>query len=308
MTIREHPPIVDKASDRGVASLIGRTPLVRLRRFETKLGLRLFAKLEMFNPGGSVKDRPALYMIREGERTGKLNKKKTILDATSGNTGIAYSMLGAALGYRVKMIVPANASKVKVMKMKSFGADVVLTKALEGIDAAIRNARHLSESEPETYFYPDQYNNPANPLSHYETTAPEIIQQTDSKITHLVAGVGTSGTLVGTARRLKEFNERIRVVEVQPDGPLHGIEGLKHLESSLLPSIYDEGAADVHLRVSTEEAQEMARAVAAKERIIVGTSSGAAMAGALKLYSELKEGNIVVIFPDSSIEGLHGEG
>ena len=304
MTVGRGTALIELANGRGVASLIGRTPLVRLRRFESKRGVRLFAKLEMMNPGGSVKDRPALYMILDGERTGKLTRRKTILDATSGNTGVAYSMLGAALGYRVKLIVPANAAQAKIRKMRAFGAELVLTPAIEGIDGAIRYARQLYEQEGDRYFYADQYSNPANPLAHYETTAVEIISQTNGAITHLVAGVGTSGTLVGTSRRLREFNPRIRIVEVQPDEEFHGIEGLKHMASAMLPAIYDSEAADIHEKVRTEEAEAMAREIALREGILAGISSGAALAAALRLYEELSEGNIVVIFPDSLSNSL----
>ena len=283
---------------RGVAGLIGRTPLVRLRQFETKPSVKLFAKLEMMNPGGSVKDRAALYIMLDAERRGLLTRKKTLIDATSGNTGIAYSMLGASLGYRVKLVVPANASKRKIAAMKAFGAELILTNPIEGIDGAIKRVRELYSSSPSEYFYADQYSNPANPLAHYETTGPEIIEQTNGKITHLVAGVGTSGTLMGLSRRLKEFNNRIKIVEVQPDSEFHGIEGLKHMASALRPSIYNPEVADVHITVTTEEAEELTRKLASKTGILAGTSSGAALTAALKIYEELNEGTIVVILPD----------
>ena len=282
----------------GVAELIGRTPLVRLRSFESKTDVKLFAKLEMMNPGGSVKDRAALYIMLDAERRGLLTRDKTLIDATSGNTGIAYSMLGACLGYRVKLFVPANASKRKITMMKSFGAELILTDPMEGIDGAIKQVRELYQSSPSEYFYADQYSNPANPRAHYETTGPEIIQQTSGKVTHLVAGVGTSGTLIGLSKRLKEYNSRIKVVEVQPDSEFHGIEGLKHMASALRPSIYNPEAADIHLTVTTEEAEELTYKLALKEGILAGTSSGAALAAALKIYEEIQEGVIVVILPD----------
>jgi len=304
-TLRKEMALIELAQGRGIASLIGRTPLIRLRNFETKSGVRLFAKLEMFNPGGSVKDRAALYMILDGEKKGKLTRKKTILDATSGNTGVAYAMLGASLGYRVKLVMPANASRMKITKMKMLGAEVVLTDAIQGIDGAIEYARQLYESNPEKYFYADQYSNPANPLAHYETTGSEIILQTNSRITHFVAGVGTSGTLVGVSRRLKQFNERIKIVEVQPDAAFHGIEGLKHMPSALKPSIYDPEAADIHMHVTTEEAEKTVYAIASREGILAGTSSGAALSAALKIYQEVNEGDIVVIFPDGVSSNIH---
>ncbi|HID05141.1 MAG TPA: cysteine synthase family protein [Candidatus Caldiarchaeum subterraneum] len=285
-------------SGRGVAELIGKTPMVRLRSFETKTGVKLFAKLEMTNPGGSVKDRAALYIMRDAERRGLLTRGKTLIDATSGNTGIAYSMLGASLGYRVKLFIPSNASKRKITTMKAFGAELVLTDPMEGIDGAIKRVRKLHESSPREYFYADQYSNPANPRAHYETTGPEIIQQTGGRVTHLVAGVGTSGTLIGLSRRLKEHSSRVRVVEVQPDSEFHGIEGLKHMASALRPGIYNPDAADMHLTVTTEEAEEVTHKLAAREGILAGTSSGAALAAALKVYEEIREGFIVVILPD----------
>ncbi len=280
-----------------IAELIGGTPLIRLKSFE-KPGVKLFAKCEMFNPGGSVKDRAALYIILEGERSGLLTAGKTLLDATSGNTGVSYSMLAASMGYRVKMVVPSNISRAKLNKMKIFGAEVVLTSALEGIDGAIEKAKELYRAEPDKYFYADQYSNPANPKAHYMTTGPEIWAQTYGKITHLVAGVGTSGTLQGTALFLKEKNPRIKVVEVQPDSGFHGIEGLKHMATALRPALYREDLADERFFIKTEHAYEMMEAVYLREGIPAGVSSGAALAAALNLIDELDSGVVTVIFPD----------
>jgi cysteine synthase B len=291
-------PLIQMARGRGIVSLVGNTPMVRLRRLERRGGPRILAKLEMMNPGGSVKDRPALYMVLDGERRGVLTRDKVILDATSGNTGVAYSMVGAAMGYRVKMVVPANASRLKVAKMQSYGAEIVFTDPLEGMDGAIREARAIYEESPESYFYPDQYNNPMNPQAHYETTGPEIMAQTCGRITHLVAGVGTSGTLLGTSKYLKEHLRDIRVVEVQPEGEFHGIEGLKNMDGSMRPGIYEMVERDLLYRIPTEEAVEAAGKLARYEGILAGTSSGAAVAAAMRLSSELEDGVIVVILPD----------
>ncbi len=285
------------AIGRSIAELIGGTPLIRLKSFE-KPGVKLFAKCEMFNPGGSVKDRAALYIILEGERSGRLTPEKTLLDATSGNTGVAYAMLAASMGYRVKMVVPSNISRAKLNKMKIFGAETVLTNALEGMDGAIEKARELYETEPDKYFYADQYSNPANPKAHYLTTGPEIWTQTDGKITHLVAGVGTSGTLQGTALFFKEKNPRVKVVEVQPESEFHGIEGLKHMATARRPALYREDLADERFFIKTEQAHEVMKTVHLHEGAPVGASGGAALAAALNIIDELDRGVVVVIFPD----------
>jgi cysteine synthase B len=282
---------------RGLAEHIGRTPLLRLKSFE-KPGVKVFAKCEMFNPGGSVKDRPALYIMLEAERKGLLTGDKILLDATSGNTGVAYAMLGAAMGYRVKMVSPSNISRQKLAKMRSFGAEVVLTEALEGMDGAIRKARELYEQEPSKYFYADQYNNPANPLAHYETTGPEIWVQTNGQVTHVVAGVGTSGTLQGISRFMKEKNPGIVVVEVQPESEFHGIEGLKYMKSALRPGLYSEEYADTRFFVKTEEAIQTMRELHRREGVLAGSSGGAALAAASRLVEELRTGVVVVILPD----------
>jgi len=282
---------------RGVAELIGWTPLVRLRN-SGKKGVVIYAKCEMFNPGGSVKDRPALNMLVEAERQGVLTRDKTVLDATSGNTGVALAMLGAVLGYRVKLVAPANTSKMKLAKMRAFGAEVVLTDPLEGMDGAIKKAREIHETEPEKYFYSDQYSNPANPRAHYLTTGPEIWSQTRGEITHFVAGVGTSGTLQGVARFLREKNPRIKIVEVQPENEFHGIEGLKFMSAEHRPKLYRDDIADIKYYVRTEEAVAMAKELRLKEGIPAGTSGGAALAAALKLLDEIDSGVIVFIIPD----------
>jgi len=282
----------------GLASLIGRTPLVRLRQFEPKPGLELYAKLESRNPGGSVKDRAALAMIREGERSGALRSDRILLDATSGNTGIAYAMIGASRRYRVRLCVPANVTPERKQVLLAYGAELVLTDPMDGSDGAIREARRLFERDPDEYFYPDQYSNPANWRAHYDTTAVEIIEQTEGRLTHFVAGLGTSGTFVGTARRLREWNASIGLTSVQPLSPLHGLEGLKHMESAIVPAIYDATLADRDERVATEDAYSLVLRLAREEGILVGPSSGAALAACLRIANDIDRGVIVTIFPD----------
>jgi cysteine synthase B len=277
---------------------IGNTPLVRIERLTSSKSVEIFAKIEGFNPGGSVKIRPAYNMIRAGLESGQLSPGKTIIDATSGNTGIAYALIGATLGYAVLLAMPANASSERKRILRSYGAELLLTDALEGPDGAIRAIRELHRRSPEKYFYPDQYNNDANWRAHYETTGPEILEQTGGDLTHFVAGLGTTGTFVGVSRRLKECCPGIQAVCFLPDSPLHGIEGLKHLPSSMVPGIYDQRLAAEQLEVSTEEAQDMCRRLVREEGLFVGVSSGAALAAARKLSSRLRNGRIVTIFPD----------
>ena len=285
--------------------LIGRTPLVRLQRFERETpGVELWAKAEWQNPGGSVKDRPAARMILDGEASGALTPDRIILDATSGNTGIAYAMVGAAKGYRVTLCLPDNASPERKMILRAFGAELLMTNPLEGTDGAIREARRLKAAEPDRYFYPDQYNNDGNWRAHYDTTGPEIIEQTSGRLTHFVAGLGTSGTFVGTGRRLRQFNPAIRLISFQPSGPFHGLEGLKHMESAMVPAIYDPSIADEDLRVGSERAYEMVRRLAREEGLLVGVSSGANLVAAMKVASQLKEGVVVTIFCDSAAKYL----
>src|SRR5438874_11201183 len=252
--------ILDRTPGSSVLDMIGRTPLVRLQHFESETpGVELYAKAEWQNPGGSVKDRAAARMILEGEASGRLTPDRTIIDATSGNTGIAYAMVGAARGYKVTLCIPDNASPERKMILRALGAELVLTDPLEGTDGAIREARRLKAAEPERYFYPDQYNNDANWRAHYDTTGPEIIEQTSGRLTHFVAGLGTSGTFVGTGRRLRQFNAAIQLISFQPSSPLHGLEGLKHMDSAMVPKIYDANIADQDLRIDTETAYSLVR-------------------------------------------------
>lgn len=284
-----------------VLDLIGRTPLVRLPHFEREVpGVELYAKAEWQNPGGSVKDRAAFRMISDGEASGRMRPGLTIVDATSGNTGIAYAMVGAARGYKVKLCLPENASPERKLILRAFGAELVLTSPLEGTDGAIREVRRIVAEHPEKYFYPDQYSNDSNWRAHFDTTGPEIIEQTNGRITHFVAGLGTSGTFVGTSRRLKQFNPAIQTISFQPDSPFHGLEGLKHMETALVPAIYDPSLADEDLRVSTEEAHQLVRRLAREEGLMVGISSGAALAASLAVGRRLESGVIVTVFPDGA--------
>jgi len=282
---------------------VGKTPLLRFERIGAQFpSVEIYAKAEWFNPGGSVKDRAALAMVRDGERTGNLRPGKIILDATSGNTGIAYGMIGAALGYRVKLCLPASASPERKHILKAYGVDLVITPGDEGSDGAIRRVREIHAAEPDKYFYPDQYCNPANPGAHYATTAPEIWEQTQGRITHFVAGLGTSGTFVGTTRRLKEFNPRIRCIGVQPDSGFHGLEGLKHMATAIVPEIYDRSLADEDLPARTEDAQQMVKSLAREEGILAGVSGGAALWACFDVARRLpphERAVIVTIFPDS---------
>jgi len=283
-----------------VIEQIGHTPLLRFTHINKEFNrVAIYGKAEWFNPGGSVKDRPALRMIEEGERSGALTRDKVILDSSSGNTGIAYALIGAVKGYRVELVVPRNVSRERKRILQAYGAHVIYTDPLAGSDGAIREAHRRYEADPEKYFMPDQYNNPANWQAHYDTTGPEIIEQTKGRITHFVAGVGTSGTLMGTGRRLRELNPRIQIVAVLPAEDLHGIEGLKHMETAIVPGIWDEHFPDLKLVVRTEEAYTMARRLAIEEGILVGQSSGAAMAAALELARQLTEGLVVTILPDA---------
>ena len=279
-----------------IEASIGHTPLIRLRRSARDLpeGVEVYAKAEHLNPGGSVKDRPALAMILAGERSGCLRSGMTILDATSGNTGIAYAMIAAARGYAVTLCLPKNASPQRKRILRSFGVNVIETDPLLATDGAQKKARAMFEAEPQKYFYPDQYNNEANWRAHYEGTAPEIWEQTSGRITHFVAGLGTSGTFVGTTRRLKELNPRIRAVSMQPDSPLHGLEGLKHMGTAMVPGIYDSTLADESVGVTTEDAYQMQKALAREDGLFVGPSSGANVFAALRLAKTLPRDSVVV--------------
>ena len=281
--------------------LVGNTPLLELASISSEVpNVTILGKAEWYNPGGSVKDRPALWMVRDGEKSGELDVGKVILDATSGNTGIAYAWIGAALGYKVKLCMPKNASEERKKILRALGVEIVLTDPGEGSDGAIREARRLYAEDPKQYFYPDQYTNPANPKAHYESTAPEIWEQTEGEVTHFVAGLGTSGTFVGTAWRLKEYNPEIKVISFEPDSPFHGLEGMKHMASALVPEIYDPMLADENLGASTEEAYEMVKRLAREEGILVGLSAGAAVATSLRVARELESGVVVTVLPDGA--------
>lgn len=280
---------------------IGDTPLLRLRRVARHLpeAVAVYAKAEYLNPGGSVKDRAALRMIREGLRTGALRPGKILIDATSGNTGIAYAMLGAALGVPVRLALPANASAERKMILRSYGAEVVLTDPMEGTDGAQRWVKEQVAAHPDRYFYPDQYNNDANWRAHFDGTGAEILAQTDGRVTHFVACLGTTGTFTGVARRLKTHDPAVRCVAVQPASPLHGLEGVKHLETAIVPGIYDARLADEVVRCETEEAYEAARRLAREEGILAGVSSGANVAAALRVAERLEAGTVVTILCDT---------
>ena len=287
--------------------LIGNTPLLRLDRaaaaFALSTRVTLLAKAEWVNPGGSVKDRAARHIIHEAERRGLLRPGMTLLDATSGNTGIAYAMLGAARGYRVKLAVPENVSPERLAILRAYGAELVLTDPLDGSDGAILEARRIAAADP-TVYYADQYNNPANWQSHYLTTAEEIWRQTDGTISHFVAGLGTSGTFTGVTRRLRELNPAVACIAAQPDSPFNGLEGWKHMATAIVPGIYDAALADRNLTVRTEEAHAMARFLARHEGVLVGVSAAAAVVAALNVARELDEGVVVTVLPDSGYKYL----
>jgi len=295
----------------GITKLVGNTPLLRVRLFEREFPrVEVYAKAEWFNPGGSVKDRAALAMIEDGERRGALTKDRTIIDSTSGNTGIAYALVGAAKGYRVKLVMPGNVSAERKALVTAYGAEIVYSDAGEGSDGAIRMVRDLVARDPDGYFYPDQYSNPANPRAHYDGTAVEILEQTDGKITHFVAGLGTTGTFVGSSRRLKEHDPSITTIAIQPDDSFHGLEGLKHLPTAIVPRIWDASLADEVWGCPTEPAYALARTVARSEGLLVGHSSGAALWAVRKLAATIHEGVVVTVFPDSGDRylstGLYG--
>ncbi len=286
----------DEIEQSFLESAIGNTPLIRLRTITKDLpeNVELYAKAEHLNPGGSVKDRAALAMILAGEQSGELIAGKTILDATSGNTGIAYAMIGAARGYKVALTLPANASSERKRILKLYGAEIIETDRMQGTDGAQIKAKELVKEFPDRYFYSDQYNNENNWKAHYETTAPEIWRQTNGRITHFLAGLGTTGTFIGTARRLKEYNPKIQTISMQPDSPLHGLEGMKHLETAIVPGIYDAKTADENTEVATEDAQEMTRRLAREEGLLVGVSAGANVFAALRIAEASKESAVIV--------------
>lgn len=290
----------------GLEAAVGNTPLLPLHRLGAHLTpqVQVFAKAEWFNPGGSVKDRPALNIIRTAISEGMLSPGMRLLDSTSGNMGIAYATFGAALGIPVTLTLPANASKERIVILRALGAELILTDPLEGTDGSIRVARQLAEEQPGRYYYANQYDNPANWQAHYFTTGPEIAQQTGGKITHFVAGLGTSGTLTGVSRYLRQLNPQVQIIAGQPDSPFHGLEGLKHMPSTIKPGIFDPGLPDRTVEISTEEAYKMVRELARQEGLFAGISSGAAAVAALQVAETLDEGLVVTVFPDAGYKYL----
>jgi cysteine synthase B len=295
---------------RSVLDLIGNTPLLSFKRVAEQVApVRVLAKAEWCNPGGSVKDRAALSMILDGERRGLLTKDKIILDATSGNTGIAYAMIAAERGYKVKLALPKNASIERKQSLVAYGADLVFTDPGEGTDGAQRYVKKLYDARPDQYFYPDQYNNDANWRAHFETTGKEIWNQTGGQVTHFVSGMGTSGTFMGVTRRLKKYNPAVQCISMQPDSPLHGLEGMKHMPSAIVPGIYDPEVADGQIEIGTEDAHRMVLKLAREEGLLVGPSSGANLVAAIKMAEKLKadgvkDGVVVTIFCDSAAKYL----
>ncbi len=294
---------------RDLVSLVGNTPLIPLRRVTSSLPprVRVFAKAEWFNPGGSVKDRPALHIIRTALENGNLGNGKRLLDSTSGNMGISYATFAAALGIPLTLAIPGSASPERIMMLKALGAQLILTDPTEGSDGAILKARQLAETHPDLYWYANQYDNPANWEAHYKTTGPEIVAQTHGEITHFVAGLGTSGTLMGTGRYLREQLPHVRIIAFQPDAAFHGLEGLKHMPTAIKPAIYDPAFADETLEVRTEDAHAMVRRLAREEGLFVGISSGAAAVVALRVAHSLTEGVVVTVFPDAGYKYLSDE-
>jgi S-sulfo-L-cysteine synthase (O-acetyl-L-serine-dependent) len=284
---------------------VGNTPLLRLEKIPREFpGVDIYAKAEYFNPGGSVKDRAALNMVLDGERSGKLNPSRTILDATSGNTGIAYAMIGANRGYKVKLVLPSNASIERRRILKAYGAETVFSDAAEGSDGAIRLCRKIYMADPDIYFYPDQYNNPANWKAHYEHTGPEIIRQTAGRLTHFVAAMGTSGTFTGVSRRLRRELPHVKCCSAQPSSGFHGLEGLKHMPTAIVPGIYDEKLADANFWIETEDAYRMVRRLAREEGLLCGISSGCNVLAATMIAEDLVKrgdtGTIVTVLADSA--------
>lgn len=288
--------------------LIGNTPLIPLNDIFPEAGIssgvKIYGKAEWFNPGGSVKDRPALEMIMDGIGSGELTKDKIIMDSSSGNTAVAYAMIGTVLGYKVELVIPENVNFERKKVLAAYGATVINSDPLEGSDGAIRLAKKLKQENPEKYFMPDQYNNPANPRAHYKTTAREIWEQTGGRVTHFLAGLGTTGTLMGTGAGLKKFNKSIKVIAMQPAEPLHGLEGLKHMPTSIVPGIYDGSFADETVEVGTEESYDMMKTVMDSKGYFIGHSGGAAICSVLRYARSLNEGVIVTVLPDSGFRYL----
>jgi cysteine synthase B len=299
--------VVTPLPDQSILDRIGNTPLIKVNLFTQEFpNVDIYAKAEWFNPGGSIKDRPALRMIEEAERTGELTREKVILDSTSGNTGIAYALIGAAKGYRVRLVMPGSVSEERKALARAYGAELVLSSALEGSDGAIVEARRLREAAPQRYYMPDQYNNPFNWRAHFDTTGPEILEQSHHEVTHFVAGIGTSGTLMGVGRFLKKHRPQTEVIAVEPDDALHGLEGLKFMETSIVPGIYDPTVHDWKIRVSSEEAYAVAQRLVREEGLLVGHSSGAALLGARAVARRIGAGVIVTVFPDGGDRYLSG--
>jgi cysteine synthase B len=294
------PPVVS------LEATVGNTPLLLLHRLGADLrpGVQIFAKAEWFNPSGSVKDRPALNILRNALADGSLSSGKRLLDSTSGNMGIAYATLGASLGVPVTLALPANASPERIAILRALGAELILTDPLKGTDGALKVAHELAQENPERYYYANQYDNPANWQAHYFTTGPEIVQQTEGKVTHFVAGMGTSGTLTGVARYLRHYNPEVQIIAVQPDSPFHGLEGLKHMPSSIKPAIFDPNIANRTITVSTEDAYAMVRKLGRQEGLFTGISSGAAVAAAMQVAGELENGLVVTVLPDAGYKYL----
>jgi S-sulfo-L-cysteine synthase (O-acetyl-L-serine-dependent) len=296
--------VASNSAPTSLLDLIGNTPLIKLANLVENPRVEIYGKAEWANPGGSVKDRPALNMILEGERSGALTRDKIIIDSTSGNTGIAYAMIAAARGYRVKLCLPKNASEERRRILEAYGVELVLTDPLAGSDGAILAVREIVAAAPDKYFYPDQYNNPANWRAHYETTGVEIFEQTGGRVTHLVAGLGTSGTFVGAGRRLRELKPEIKLISMQPDSPFHGLEGLKHMETAIVPGIYDPALADEEVEVRTEEAHAMVKQLARREGWFVGISSAANVVAAMRVAERIDEGVIVTVLCDDASKYL----
>ena len=290
-----------------IIDLIGNTPLIKLNKFsELSTDKNIYIKAEWFNPGGSIKDRAALCMIKEGIKAGKLTKEKTIMDSSSGNTAIAYAMIGSALGFKVELVTPENINIERKKTLEAYGAKIIYSSPFEGSDGAILEARKLAKEFSDKYFMPDQYNNTANPLAHYTTTGPEIWEQTKGKITHLISGIGTSGTVMGTGRYLKSMKKEIKIVGVQPDEPLHGLEGLKHIPSSIVPGIYNEQELDILYNANTEESYIIMEKLMQLEGMFVGHSGGAVVLSALEILKETDTANIVCVVPDGGYRYLSG--
>lgn len=300
------PSNIYTPSSTGLDSAVGNTPLLELRNITRDLSLdvKVYAKAEWFNPGGSIKDRAALSIMNHAIENGDLDGNKRLLDSTSGNMGIAYATLGAALGVKVTLAIPSNASPERFTILKALGAEIEQTDPLAGSDGALFVAKEMYEQSPEKYFFADQYNNPANWEAHYRTTGPEIWEQTEGEVTHFIAGLGTTGTITGNAKFLQQKNPDIQIIAFQPDSPFHGLEGLKHMPTAIKPGIYDPEIADRTLGISTEDAYEMTRQLAREEGMFVGVSSGAAAVAALQVAAELDEGHVVTVFPDAGYKYL----